>query len=101
MTDTININDIGTDLQITVKEGTSVVDISTATTLQILLTAPSGAVKTKTATLINTGTDGQMRYTTVSGDIDEVGTWDYYGRVTYSASQVYTTIDPQQFTVTG
>ena len=101
MTDTITINDIGTDLQITVKEGASVVDISAAATLQILLTAPSGAVKTKTATLINTGTDGQMRYTTVSGDIDEIGTWSYRGRVTYSASQVYTTIDAQEFTVTA
>ncbi len=99
MTDSIHINDIGTDLQITVQEGASVVDISAASTLQILLTAPSGAVKTKTATLINTGTDGQMHYTTQSGDIDETGIWSYRGRVTYSASQVYTTIDPQQFTV--
>ena len=99
MTDTININDIGTDLQVTITETDAAVDISTATTLQVILKKPSGPEVTKTASLLNTGTDGILHYTTVSGDIDEKGEWSYRAKVTFSASQVYHSIDPQVFTV--
>jgi hypothetical protein len=99
MTDTISINDIGTDLQITITESGAAVDISAATALAVILKKPSGVEVTKTALLLNDGTDGVLHYTTVSGDIDETGTWSYRGRVTFSAAQVYHSIDPQTFIV--
>jgi len=98
-TDTINIDDIGTDLQVTITEGGTAVDISSATDLVIILVKPSGAEVEKTAELLNDGTDGIMRYVTDSDDIDEVGDWSYYGRVTFSASEVYHSVDPQPFEV--
>jgi len=99
MTDYIDINDLGTDLQITLTEGGAVVDISAATALAILLTKPSGAEVTKTASLLNTGTDGILHYVTLADDIDEKGVWTYKARVTFSAERVYHSIDPQSFTV--
>lgn len=98
-TETISLGDIGTDFQITVTEGGSAVDVSGASTLQIEFTKPDGTVETQTASLVNTGTDGLIRYITSSGDIDQAGTWSYRGKVTFSASQVFFTNNPKQFTV--
>lgn len=99
MTDYVDINDLGTDLQITITEGGAVVDISAATALAIILIKPSGAEVTKVASLLNTGTDGKLHYVTLADDIDEKGVWTYKARVTFSATQVYHSIDPQNFTV--
>jgi len=30
---------------------------------------------TKTATFVNSGTDGEVKYTTVASDLDKAGTW--------------------------
>lgn len=98
MTETTHINDIGTSLQITVTEGGAVVDISAATSLQITTKSPDGTETTYTASLVNDGTDGIMAYATQAGDIDQAGTWSYWGTVTFSATSKFTTIDPQTFT---
>lgn len=97
-TQTITINDLGTALQITVQEDGSAVDVSTAT-VQIELTKPSGTKETKTATFVTDGSNGQIQYVTVSGDIDETGIWSYRGIVTFSGTQVFYTTDPETFTV--
>lgn len=47
-------------------------DISTATSLKIYYTKPSGATGFWTASLQGTS---QLRYTTDSNDIDEAGVW--------------------------
>ena len=97
--DTITLGDIGTDLQITVTEAGTAVDISSAAVLEVLLTKPSGTEIARTASRLNGGTDGKLHYTTVAGDIDERGIWSYRARVTFSPSQVYHSIEPQQFRV--
>lgn len=51
------------------------VDISDATTLEICLRAPSGGDKTETATFTNTGSDGQIQFTTDGTEFDELGRW--------------------------
>lgn len=58
------------------------VDISSATNLKIVFRAPDGQTFEKTATLINSGTDGLMGYTVEGGFFDAtnpnlVGTWYY------------------------
>lgn len=82
MTCGIHQNDIGTELQICIKNCSNVViDISTATTKQIILKKPSGATLTKTASFVTDGSDGLISYLTISGDLDEVGTWKIQGIV--------------------
>lgn len=99
-TETISLGDIGTDFQVTVTEGGSAVDISSAATLQIEFTKPDGTVVTQTASLVNSGTDGKMQYVTDSDDIDQQGIWTYRGKVTFSAGvEVFFTNNPKQFTV--
>lgn len=97
--DEITINDIGTSLQITIEESDAVVDVSAATGLGIILKSPSGVESTKSASNVTDGSDGQIQYITDADDINEVGIWSYRGRVTYSATSVFTTRRPRQFRV--
>jgi hypothetical protein len=71
----IHFNDIGTVLTITVKDGDSIVNISAATTYDIILGKPDGTSVTKTGTWTTNGSDGKTEYTTVDGDLDQVGWW--------------------------
>lgn len=99
MTDIITLKDLGTDLQVTVTETDVAVDISASTAQEIILKKPDGSEITRTASFITTGADGQIHYTTVSGDIDQRGEWSYRAKITFSAGQVFHSIDPQTFDV--
>jgi len=102
-TNTISLRDKGNDFEVTLTEGGSAVDISAATALAIIFIKPSGGEVEKVATVVNTGVDGKLHYareTGVDDPIDETGEgWKYYGKVTFSASQVFHSVDPQGFTV--
>ena len=98
MTEQTSILDLGVSLRIEVQENNAAIDISTSTARAILLTKPDGSQITRTAVYVTDGTDGQIEYVTVSGDIDQLGNWQYRGRVTFGATQVYHT-KPQTFKV--
>ena len=68
-------DDIGTILELTILEDGAVLPIDTATAKTFSIQKPSGAVLTKTAVFSSDGTDGKLKYSTVSGDLDEVGTY--------------------------
>jgi hypothetical protein len=99
MSDTISLGDIGTDLQITITEAGAIIDVSSASLVQIELTKPDGSQVTKTAGKLNGGSDGIINYTTEDGDIDQLTTWSYRGIVTFSATQKFHSIDPKTFEV--
>ena len=67
------------------------------TTIQVQISDPAGNTATKTATYVSDGSDGQVKYTIASGDIDEVGSWRIRAKVT-SASAVLSSVW-QSFTV--
>lgn len=75
MTAEIHKGDIGTVFEVTVQENGAALNISSATTKQILLRKPSGTVLTKTASFVTDGTNGKISYTTVAGDLSEDGQW--------------------------
>jgi hypothetical protein len=81
----IHYNDIGTVLTITLKDGTSVVDISAATTYNIIFGKPDGTSVEQSGTFTTDGTDGKMYYTTVDGDLDQVGWWDIQAKIVDSS----------------
>jgi hypothetical protein len=83
--DEIHIQDIGTVLTTTLKDGTSTVDISGATTKQIILGKPDGTSSIKTGSFTTDGTDGSMYYTTISGDLNQIGWWKIQGYIVSSA----------------
>lgn len=75
----VHFNDIGTEFLVTVKDCVSGVstalDVSTATEKYLVFKAPSGARVEQTAVNNTDGTDGKIKYVTVDGDLNEVGTW--------------------------
>lgn len=80
----IHVNDIGTTLEMTVKDQDgNIVNISGASTMTVYLERPNGAgVLTRTAVWGTDGTDGVMKYVTVDGDLDQAGSWQMQGFVT-------------------
>lgn len=76
----LHIGDIGTVIKVTVQDKDAncvltALDVSTATTREFIFKKPSGDKLTVTATFTTDGTDGQIEYATVDGDLDEVGEW--------------------------
>jgi len=81
-----HVADVGTILRITVYDtdstgGTSVLDISSATTKTIYLRSPAGDVLTKSASFTTDGTDGKMQNSTIASDLSVAGTWGIQGLV--------------------
>jgi len=77
----IHLGDIGTVFTVTLKEDDTAVNVSTATTKQILFQDPSQSVTAKTAEFTTDGSDGKIYYTTVADDLDEAGTWQIQAKV--------------------
>jgi len=75
----LHYNDIGTIFLVTVQDcvsGTSTdMDVSAASTLEMIFKSPSGVSSTKSAVVDTDGSDGKIKYATVDGDLNEVGTW--------------------------
>jgi hypothetical protein len=88
----VHVNDVGTVFEITVKDGTAVVDISSATSIRIFFKKPDGTVSSQTATFSTNGEDGKMKYTSVSGFLDKAGSWRIQGRVIMSGGTWRTSI---------
>lgn len=92
MTD-IHIGDIGTSFRVTVvDQNAAVVDISSATTKQLLFKLPNGTVLTKTASFVTDGTDGKMEYVTAEDDLSAKGNWSLQGYVVLSGGEWHTDI---------
>jgi len=71
----IHVSDIGTIFEITVKDGASTLNISGASTKQIIFKRPDKQTVTKSALFKTDGTNGILKYTTVAGDLNQSGTW--------------------------
>ena len=79
--DEIHVDDIGTTIQLTFLDGTSVVDISGASTKEIWIQDPDGLTAKKAGTYSSDGTDGKLYYDTVADDLDQAGIWYVQGYV--------------------
>jgi hypothetical protein len=92
-TNKIHQNDIGVTFKITVKERDVVYDVSSSTSRDIVFKKPSGDLVTKTASFFTDGTDGIITYTTISGDLDEIGSWQLQAIITEGSSVFHSEIE--------
>jgi len=88
----IHLNDIGTEFRCTIKDCSTVVDVSTVTTKELIFVKPSGERLTKTASFYTDGTDGIITYTSVSGDLNECGLWSIQGFVIIGTGEFHSNI---------
>lgn len=79
----IHVGDIGTIFRITIYDGgTTALDVSTATSQEIIFLKPDGTTVTQTSSFYTDGTDGIIQYTTIANDLDAAGTWKLQAKVT-------------------
>ncbi len=74
-TEEIHVGDIGTQITLSITDAGTAVDLSSATTKQIIFLKPDRTKLTKTAEFATDGTNGQLKYTTIAGDLDLAGFW--------------------------
>jgi hypothetical protein len=94
MTDTIiHVGDVGTIIRLTITEddGTTAVDVSSATTKTFYFEKGDRSRVSKTAEFNTDGSDGKLKYTTVAGDIDKTGTWQVQAYVEIGTAKYYST----------
>ena len=88
----IHLNDIGTQFLLTIKDGSTAVDVSSASTKQIIIKKPSGTKMTKSATFSSDGSDGKIYYASIADDLDETGSYKLQGKVVITDGTFYTDI---------
>ena len=94
MASEIHVDDIGTQLKITVLDGSSTVDLDSATLRQLELKKPDDTSVTRTASVFGdgSGSSGVMYYDTVAGDFDQTGHYKLQGKVSLTSGTYYTDI---------
>lgn len=93
MSNEIRQYDIGVQFILTITEDSSALDISLATTKEIIIQTPSGTSTTYTATFLTDGTDGKIYYTSVDGDLDNIGQHKIQAKVVLSGGTYKSTIE--------
>lgn len=81
----IHKDDIGTVFTLTVKDGSTVVNVASASSKVIKFRKQSGTILSKTAEFVTDGTDGKIKYTTIAGDLDESGPWTFQAVLTFAS----------------
>ena len=76
MIDKVQLGAVGVHLKFPITDqDNKPLDVSQATTLNLVFKKPDGSIVVKTAALVNTGTDGLVEYVTEAGFLDQVKTW--------------------------
>ena len=85
----IHVDDLGTKFIVTVKDGDSVIDVSGATTKNIIFKKPSGTKVTAAASFEVDGSNGVISYIATGTDLDEAGTYKIQAHVVLSAGNEF------------
>lgn len=89
----IHEKDIGTVFEVTIKDALVVVDISTATTKEMIFLKGDGTVATVTAAFSDTGTDGKIKYVVPDADfLVPAGKWQLQARIVLPTGDWHTSI---------
>lgn len=89
----VHKNDIGTIFRATVKDqDDTAVDISGASSKQILFRKYDGTTLTKSASFTTSGTDGKIQWTAIAGDLDTVGDMTWQVKVVLSSGTWYSSL---------
>jgi hypothetical protein len=88
----IRKGDVGLDIEVILMDGDSAVNVSSMTTRTLKLKKPSGAVTTHAMSFVTDGSDGRLKYPTVTGDINEAGTWQLQVLVAKTGVSIHSSV---------
>lgn len=89
-TEVVPLNQLDYKVAVICTEDNTAIDISTASTKQIKIWKPSGELITGTASFETDGSDGNIYYKTVAGDLDEEGWYKFRAYVVVGTFQGHT-----------
>lgn len=92
MASEIHVDNIGTRFSITIQESGSGVDISGASTKDVIFRKPDDEVIVRSGVFLTDGTDGKIYYDTASGDLDEAGHYKLQAKIITSSGTYFTNI---------
>lgn len=96
MSSEIHVNDIGTRFLLTIKDDGEIVNISQASSINVIFKKPDDTVIYRAGTILNSGTDGKVYYDTVAGDLGDAGLYKLQARVALPSGTYYTDIQTFQ-----
>jgi len=80
----VHVGDWGTELRLTLKDGSTVVNLTDAVWIRYRISDPDEVVMIRDAVIRNPpGTDGKIKYVFVDGELDQEGTWEYQVKVLF------------------
>lgn len=68
------------------------VDLTDATSVEMIFRPPAGNHFTRTAQISTPGTLGQIKYITEVGDLTQKGRWEYQGHVVWPGKDLKTSV---------
>jgi len=86
MASEIHVDDVGTVFRVTIIDGSTAVDVSSASTLQFIFLKPDKTKFIVTASPTNTGTDGVIQYITLPGDLSLAGRYEIQAYIVIGTS---------------
>ena len=90
----IHVADVGTVFEVTLMDDAVIVNISSASSLEIIFEKPDKTKIINTAVLSGDGTDGKMKYiVTVDTELDAKGNWKIQGNVALPSGRWSTDIE--------
>ncbi len=94
----VRVGDIGTLFRATILDGSTAVDVSSASPMVFTFKPPRSLSFTKATTFTTDGTNGEVEYTSTGADvIDETGSWKLQWVATLSGGTFQS--DIYEFTV--
>ena len=84
----IHVDDFGWVGRLTLQQDGSARDISSYTTREFIFRDPDGTETTKTASFDSDGTDGKLKYTILTGEVDSVGSWYVQARIAKAGAEL-------------
>jgi hypothetical protein len=90
----IHIGDVGTRFMFTIQDCDTAtpVDVSSATSIEIIFKKADGSALTVSGAFFTDGTDGKVYYDTANEDVDKVGYWKVQGKVNFPEGKFYSDI---------
>ena len=90
----IRLNDYGTVFEFTLTDGAlgTPIDLSQVSLLTLTLLSPLKVAKSRTASVYGDPTAGICRYTTIEGDISELGKWQMQLEAKFPTSEFHSTL---------
>jgi|WetSurSiteA1Bulk_404760.scaffolds.fasta_scaffold164592_1 hypothetical protein len=92
MQNEVQVGNVGTVFKVRIVEDGLPVNVTAATTREIIFKPPKGNTLTRNASLYTDGADGIITYSTGASDLTSAGQWYLQAHIEFTGSEYYTEV---------